>query len=50
MAGGGGGDNFSNVTVKFCPTLPLPPRNFWSDLLVVDFTSLADVFLQILIC
>ena len=46
---GGGGDNFRNVAVKFCPTLPLPVRNFWSNLLVVDFTSLEDVFLEILI-
>ena len=46
----GGGDNFRNVAVKFCPTLPLPVRNFWSDLLVVDFTSLEDVYLEILIC
>ena len=41
--GGGGGDNFLNVAVKFCPTLPLPVRNFWSNLLV------EDVFLEILI-
>ena len=43
------GDNFLNVAVKFCPSLPLPVRNFWSNLLVVDFTSLEDVFLEILI-
>ena len=51
MEGGGGGvcDNFRNVAVKFCPTLPLPVRNFWSNLLVVDFTSLEDVYLEILI-
>ena len=44
------GDNFRNVAVKFCPTLPLPVSNFWSNLLVVDFTSLEDVYLEILIC
>ena len=47
--GGGAGDNFRNVAAKFSPTLPLPVRNFWSNLLVVDFTSLEDVFLEILI-
>lgn len=47
--GGGAGDNFRNVAAKFSPTLPLPVKNFWSNLLVVDFTSLEDVFLEILI-
>ena len=47
--GGGEGDNFRNVAVKFCPTLPLPVSNFWSNLLAVDFTSLEDVYLEILI-
>ena len=46
---GGEGDNFRNVAVKFCPTLPLPVSNFWSNLLAVDFTSLEDVYLEILI-
>ena len=48
--GGGEGDNFRNVAVKFCPTLPLPVSNFWSNLLAVDITSLEDVYLEILIC
>ena len=48
--GGGRGDNFRNVAVKFCPTLPLPVSNFWSNLLAVDITSLGDVYLEILIC
>lgn len=47
--GGVGGDNFRNVAAKFSPTLPLLARNFWSNLLVVDFTSLEDVYLEILI-
>lgn len=41
----------SNVAVKSCPIFPLLiMRNFWSDLLVVDFTPLEDVYLVLLIC